>query len=157
MGSKTIYVKEKDGDVLKELEELSGESCSALFSRLAEAELVRLKNAKRAKAGKVSKLLVRYKDENDVERKVAFSGRWIAKNFTTPQRKNITYSVAITENERLFVLIENENEGTSTYVVHETFVDMAAAEIWKTGQYPSELLANVAREIGEDFVEELDI
>lgn len=154
MGNKTLYVKDKDEVMLKELEEISGESASALFARLAADELTRLKETKKARAGKVSKITVKYKDDDEIKRKYSFVGRWVVKGLET---SNHTFSVAITENDRLFVLIEKKHDDGGLHLVHEDFSEMQAAEVWKLGSYPDELLARVAGEIGEEYEEVLDI
>ena len=148
MGNKTLYIKDKDEAMLKELEEISGESYSALFARLAAEELERLKEKQKAREGKVSKLTVRYKDKDGINRRYSFVGRWIVKGYET---SNHTFSVAITENDRLFVLIEKKDDDDGFHLVHEDFSEMQVVELWKIGSYPDELLAKVAGEIGEEY------
>lgn len=145
---KTLYVPDQDTDKWKELEELSGESSSAVVGRLLGAELERLREAKKAKDGKFSRLVVSYTDDEGMKRKVAFVGRWIVKDYYTT---GVTYSVALTENERLFVLIEDSRG--ARHIVYDSFEEMADQE----GGFLGDVLTRVAAEIGEDFVEELDI
>lgn len=145
---KTLYVPDQDTDKWKELEEFSGESSSAVVGRLLSAELERLREAKKAKDGKCSRLVVGYTDDEGIKRKVAFVGRWIVQGYYTT---GVTYSVALTEKERLFVLIE-DNRG-ARHLTYDTFEEMAGQE----GGFLGDLLAQVAAMIGEDYIEELDI
>ena len=145
---KTLYVPDQDTDKWKELEELSGESSSAVVGRLLGAELERLREAKKARDGKYSRLVVSYEDEG-IKRKVAFVGRWIVKDYYAT---GYTYSVALTEKGGIFVLTEHNLHGDG-YSAYESFQAFKEDE----EQFPAELLAQVAAGIGEDYIEELDI
>ena len=150
--NKNLYVAETDLSLWNQIEELTGEKPSAIVAQLLRTEVEKLLSAKKAKEGKCARIVVAYCDENDVKRKVAFVGRWIVENYC---EAHVEYSVALTENERLFVLI-NKN-GCGFHCVYDTFGEMEATDLYHVGPYPAELLAIVAEAIGEDFVEELDI
>ena len=145
---KTLYVPDQDAPMWKELEELSGENASALVARLLNDELERLREIKKAREGKFSKIVIEYKDNDGTTRKVAFTGRWIVEEY---KNNGTYYSVAISEKFRLFVLIK-DNRGAE-YQVHDSFETMQDFE----GKYPGGLLALVADYLKEDYVEELDI
>ena len=97
-------------------------------------------------AGNFSKIVVSYTDEENFKHKVSFVGRWLWQDYS---EGNQTYSVALTEKERLFVLIESPDG--DHHIIFDTFNEMC------TDQFSDDLLVRIANLIGEEYEEALDI
>ena len=99
-----------------------------------------------SEAGNFSKIVVSYTDEENFKHKVSFVGRWLLQDYREGSQ---TYSVALTEKERLFVLIESHDG--ETHIIFDTFGEMC------TDQFSDDLLVIIANLVGEEYEEVLDI
>ena len=151
MANKTLYVKDQDEAVWKEAEELTKESLSSLVTSLLRKEVDRIKNEKKLLSGENKRIVVKTKEEECLPRTVAFNGRWIVDD---QEIEDTIYSVAITEKQRFFVLVDGK-WGT-LYYVYDTLDELK--NLAGTGkEYPAELMHWVALGLETDYVEELDI
>ena len=91
-------------------------------------------------------------DERCGTRKIAFNGKWLYSTNDYDSREIWEQSVAITENERLLVYHYNTDSSLGYYEVYDSFELFAEDE-----NIFEEIKAGVAEEIGEDYVEFLDI
>ena len=143
---KTFNISEQDELIWKSVERLTGEKLELTISNLLKAKLEQLTEAEKARAGNFSKLSVSYTDDEGYNHKVSFVGRWLLQDYREGSQ---TYSVALTEKERLFVLIESH--AGETHIIFDTFSEMC------TDQFSDDLLVRIANLIGEEYEEELDI
>ena len=116
------------------------------ISNLLKTKLEQLTEAEKACAGNFSKLTVSYTDDEGYNHKVSFVGRWLLQDYREGSQ---TYSVALTEKERLFVLIESHDG--ENHIIFDTFDEMC------TNQFSDGLLVRIANLIGEEYEETLDI
>ena len=143
---KTFNISEQDELIWKSVERLTGEQMELTISNLLKAKLEQLTEAEKARAGNFSKLSVSYTDDEGYTHKVSFVGRWLLQDYREGSQ---TYSVALTEKERLFVLIESHDG--EAHIIFDTFGEMC------TDQFSDDLLVKIANLIGEEYEEVLDI
>ena len=143
---KTLDISEQDELIWKSVERLTGEQMELTISNLLKAKLEQLTEAEKARAGNFSKLSVSYTDDEGYNHKVSFVGRWLLQDY---RESGQTYSVALTEKERLFVLIESH--AGENHIIFDTFGEMC------TDQFSDDLLVRIANLIGEEYEEVLDI
>ena len=143
---KTLDISEQDELIWNEVERLTGEQMELTISNLLKTKLEQLTEAEKARAGNFSKLTVSYTDGEGYNHKVSFVGRWLLQDYREGSQ---TYSVALTEKERLFVLIESHDG--ENHIIFDTFGEMC------TDQFSDDLLVRIANLIGEEYEETLDI
>ena len=143
---KTLDISEQDEFIWNEVERLTGEQMELTISNLLKTKLEQLTEAEKARTGNFSKLTVSYTDGEGYNHKVSFVGRWLLQDFREGSQ---TYSVALTEKERLFVLIESPDG--DHHIIFDTFSEMC------TDQFSDDLLVKIANLIGEEYEEALDI
>ena len=143
---KTLDISEQDEFIWNEVERLTGEQMELTISNLLKTKLEQLTEAEKARAGNFSKLSVSYTDDEGYNHKVSFVGRWLLQDY---REGGQTYSVALTEKERLFVLIESHDG--ETHIIFDTFGEMC------TDQFSDDLLVIIANLVGEEYEEVLDI
>ena len=143
---KTLDISEQDEFIWNEVERLTGEQMELTISNLLKTKLEQLTEAEKARTGNFSKLTVSYTDGEGYNHKVSFVGRWLLQDYREGSQ---TYSVALTEKERLFVLIESH--AGETHIIFDTFGEMC------TDQFSDDLLVRIANLIGEEYEEVLDI
>lgn len=156
--NKTLYVKDGDMAVWEEVDALVPGEVSALVAKLLRQWLADQKG-KAEPEGPFSRLVVSVRkdardDSSPVVRK-AFNGRWLVSDFETDAASydaGTQWDVAVTEQGRLVVCIHQRQEDVCDYFAVYDTIDDAEAD-----HAPADLLSAVAAEIGEDFVEELDI
>ena len=144
---KTLDISEQDELIWNEVERLTRERMEQIITNMLKTKLEQLTEAEKARAGNFSKLTVSYTDDEGYNHKVSFVGRWLLQDHC---EGNQTISVALTEKERLFVLIESSNGGDH-HIVFDTFSDMF------TDQFSDDFLVRIANLIGEEDEEALDI
>ena len=144
---KTFNISEQDELIWNEVERLTRERMEQIITNMLKTKLEQLTEAEKARAGNFSKLTVSYTDDEGYNHKVSFVGRWLLQDYREGSQ---TYSVALTEKERLFVLIESSNGGDH-HIVFDTFSDMF------TDQFSDDFLVRIANLIGEEYEEALDI
>ena len=143
---KTLDISEQDEFIWNEVERLTGEQMELTISNLLKTKLEQLTEAEKARAGNFSKLTVSYTDDEGYNHKVSFVGRWLLQDYREGSQ---TYSVALTEKERLFVLIESHDG--EAHIIFDTFDEMC------TNQFSDDLLVRIANLVGEEYEEVLDI
>ena len=143
---KTLDISEQDEFIWNEVERLTGEQMELTISNLLKTKLEQLTEAEKARTGNFSKLTVSYTDGEGYNHKVSFVGRWLLQDYREGSQ---TYSVALTEKERLFVLIESHDG--ETHIIFDTFGEMC------TDQFSDDLLVKIANLVGEEYEEVLDI
>ena len=143
---KTLDISEQDEFIWNEVERLTGEQMELTISNLLKTKLEQLTEAEKARTGNFSKLTVSYTDGEGYNHKVSFVGRWLLQDYREGSQ---TYSVALTEKERLFVLIESH--AGETHIIFDTFGEMC------TDQFSDGLLVRIANLVGEEYEEVLDI
>ena len=143
---KTLNISQQDELIWNEVERLTGEQMELTITNLLKAKLEQLAEAEKARAGNFSKLSVSYTDDEGYNHKVSFVGRWLLQDY---REGGQTYSVALTEKERLFVLIESH--AGETHIIFDTFDEMC------TDQFSDDLLVRIANLVGEEYEEVLDI
>ena len=143
---KTLNISQQDELIWNEVERLTGEQMELTITNLLKAKLEQLAEAEKARAGNFSKLSVSYTDDEGYNHKVSFVGRWLLQDYREGDQ---TYSVALTEKERLFVLIESH--AGEAHIIFDTFDEMC------TDQFSDDLLVRIANLVGEEYEEVLDI
>lgn len=143
---KTLDISEQDELIWNEVERLTGEQMELIITNMLKTKLEQLTEAEKARAGNFSKLTVSYTDDESYNHKVSFVGRWLLQDYREGSQ---TYSVALTEKERLFVLIESHDG--ENHIIFDTFDEMC------TNQFSDDLLVRIANLIGEEYEETLDI
>ena len=143
---KTLGISEQDGLIWNQVERLTGERMEQIITNMLKTKLEQLTEAEKARAGNFSKLTVSYTDDEGYNHKVSFVGRWLLQDYREGSQ---TYSVALTEKERLFVLIESHDG--ETHIIFDTFGEMC------TDQFSDDLLVIIANLVGEEYEEVLDI
>ena len=143
---KTLNISQQDEVIWNEVERLTRERMELIITNMLKTKLEQLTEAEKARAGNFSKLTVSYTDDEGYNHKVSFVGRWLWQDYS---EGNQTYSVALTEKERLFVLIESPDG--DHHIIFDTFSEMC------TDQFSDDLLVKIANLIGEEYEEALDI
>ena len=92
-----------------------------------------------------SDIIVSYTDKNDNTNEVSFVGKWIVEQL---RNHNSIYSVALTDDDKLFTICENDRTGISRTNRYDSFDEM------REDNFPPELLAQVAEKVGEEYKEE---
>jgi predicted CopG family antitoxin len=159
MPQKNIYIREADKDVWDKAEELAGSaSFSQLITDLLRDHVAQQKRKQEALSmhAQTIEFEVENKDTGRISKK-SFKGWWVV---DTNQRLEASgpqymagtaYVAAITAKGKILLghFSPNNGDHLESYTVYDSIEDAV--------EWPSELLAAVAGEIGEDFVEELDI
>ena len=143
---KTLNISQQDELIWSEVERLSGERMELTITNLLKTKLEQLAEAEKARAGNFSKITVSYTDDEGYNHKVSFVGRWLLRDYREGSQ---TYSVALTEKERIFVLIESH--AGEAHIIFDTFDEMC------TNQFSDDLLVRIANLVGEEYEEVLDI
>lgn len=154
---KTLYVREGSEEVWERAEKLSGESVSSLVDRLLR-DYIQRQERQEALAGDSKRIVVEVSRDDTVTSK-AFQGTWVIVEFESEDPNVLggtQYNVALTRNKRLVACISSRDDDPGRVESFEVFdsFDQFAAD---TDGYPHDLISAVANEIGEDFVEDLDI
>jgi predicted CopG family antitoxin len=161
MPQKNIYIRDADKDVWDKAEKLTGAaSFSQLITDLLRDYVEREKRKQEvlSMATKTIQFEVENKDTGRMSKK-SFQGRWVVSTddrleAADPQyMAGTAYVAAITAQGRIFLGYFSPNNGDhlESYTVYDSFGQVEWAE------WPTELLAAVADELNQDFVEELDI
>jgi hypothetical protein len=145
MPQRTIYVKEEHQHLWEEVKKLISEE--SLSDIVAEG-LQRVIDARKIKQGEFARIVLEYGMGNDAGSKVAFHGKEVA--FYD------NHTAYITPKGNILIHSEYGTDGSEYHV----FNDLAeASELDRDGEtfYPAELLSEIADQVGENFVQELDI
>lgn len=148
MPQKNIYIREADKDVWDKAEELAG---SASFSQLI-TDLLR----DHVEQQKHKRIEFEFEDDTGRKRKRAFKGHWVIdfNDDVHPEGWDYQYRVVAAITARGGIFIGNYERGYHYLNGYEIYEALDAAEL---ADEPPEVLAAVAAELGEDFVEMLDI
>ena len=154
--NKTLYIRDDDAQIWQEAEKLVKEkkieSLSKLTTDSIRKEIERIKGLAKIKEG-INRIDIELTNDSGM-RKIAFNGKWLVEDYEyQPERgsKGIL-SVALTEKESFFVLWDSDGYGEDSYEIYDYFNDLTDSD-----NVPEELKSMVAAEIGEDYVEFLDI
>jgi predicted CopG family antitoxin len=161
MPQKNIYIRDADKDVWEKAEELAGRaSFSQLITDLLRDHVEQHKRKQEALSMemKTIEFEIENKDTGRISKK-SFKGRWVIDTDAPlepsgPQyMAGHAYVAAITAKGQIFLghFKPRDSDHLEDYTVYNS-IQFAEVDGW-----PSELLAAVADELGEDFVEELDI
>lgn len=152
--NKTLYIRDDDAQIWQEAEELVKEKKIESLSKLAtdsiRKEVERMKELATIKEG-IKRISIELDDEKGT-RKIAFNGKWLAENYEFFRDVKYLVSVALTERESYFVLWDSQGHNKDTYEIFDYFNDFTDSD-----SIPEELKSIVAAEVGEDYVEFLDI
>lgn len=162
--TRTLYVKDQDEPVWSKAEQHvkagAAESLSALVTELLKREVQRMDKSAELKEQRMERILIEgdfATHEGSVNKTVAVTGRYLVEDFGE------TYSVILTSKGYLFVLEATRDDILITNT-HASFRDMKngtalvdGREVSLPSEYPADLLAQVAEEVGEEYVEELDL
>lgn len=102
---------------------------------------------------KKDRIDIEYDGDNGIKR-AYFYGSWLVRNIRPDEEYDpagTLYSVALTANEQYLVLKETPKNGTG-YKVYPTFDDLT-----KDPYLPAEIKHSAADEIGNEYIEFLDI
>jgi hypothetical protein len=158
----TIYIPEDKTELYKRAKSELGGTISAAFVRCMEREL-------EIKHATMNRIVVEISDKNTGRlSKKAFEGRWIVgsanktETFLFEEIGGIkgagSYAVAVTKQNRIVVVSENDNDELDGFMVHGDLDDFSSSFI--DGQYPlypESLIAAVKDELGIVHIEEMDI
>jgi hypothetical protein len=151
MGNRTLYVRDSDEGTWQKAEELvkgqGAESLSKLVTDALEKEMERLETVKEIKEG-IEKIVLEIENEKGT-RKIAFNGKWLIEDYEWDKS---FISVALTEKESYFVFWDSQGNCKDDYEVFDYFDDFTNSDA-----IPEDLKSLVANEVGEDYVEFLDI
>jgi hypothetical protein len=150
MAQKNIYVKDSDVALVEWAEKHAGDSLSNLFAECLRQRKDRIERQLQLSKDGLEALSIEVN-----KRKKMFVGRWIVSKFTS-NRPGVTsgtlYDVAFTKGGRIAVLVgERYEDSYSKMDVYDSFPAFEASE------YPHDLVAAVGDQLGEDYVEVLDI
>jgi hypothetical protein len=156
MARKTIYVRDEDEEVWKKAEQLAeqlaGSSLSRLIVDALRREVVRLEAVKEVKDG-FERILIEYRNEpHGPLKKVAFNGKWLAR-----EEQYDTEGIALTEKGQFFHYSRDFQTELGQYRIFQSFNDLAVYANDEENQVNTDLIAEAAEAIGEDYVEFLDI
>jgi hypothetical protein len=155
MPNKTLYIRDDDEKIWQDAEEMVKakkiDSLSKLVTDSIRKEVARLMELDSVKEG-LSRIDVDLETDKGT-RKIAFNGKWLVIDVETSRGHYI--SVALTEKKSYFVLFENAGAGNGEdddYEVFDYFEGLTSSD-----HIPEEIKSMVASEVGEDYVEFLDI
>ena len=98
--------------------------------------------------GDAERIFLKYTDEDGVLRQYAFNGKRLVK---AEGSRGVSFDVALTEQDRLVVLIEDDVAGKGTHIVYNTFDDFSQDE-----RVCPDVIQAVAAAMGEDYGEGRD-
>jgi len=157
MAKKTIYVRDGDAELWAKAEAMIGEdSLSGLLATALRAHLER-EGTKAKVVNGMKRIVVDTYDDERLIRK-AFTGTWLVEGMETGEDRfdiGWRYSVASTQGGQIALYAykgETPGEELEAHLnVYESIQHAAASE------EPEDILAAAAAELGDDFVQELDI
>ena len=152
MARKTIYIRDDAEELWKEAERLSGDSISALLTRLLEGYV-----ANRTQLGGTMTRIevdVVTGDNEDVVTK-AFEGRWLVTNMETEDDSSrwfagTTWSIAVSKRGAIVVCAGDRDGVIDSF---ELYNSLDAAD----EACPPDVISAAANAMGERYVQELDI
>jgi hypothetical protein len=152
MGKRTLYIRDSDEELWQRAEQMAKElgpdcSLSKLVTDALEKEMERLATAEEIKEG-IEKIVVKIETGKGT-RKVAFNGRWLVEDYGCDK---CLISVALTEKDSYFVYCNNQGYEEDDYQVFDYFEEFKDCE-----EIPDALISMVASEVGEEYVEFLNI
>ncbi|MBO0722565.1 MAG: hypothetical protein J2P31_07600 [Blastocatellia bacterium] len=150
MPQKNIYVKDSDVELIEWAEKHAGDSLSNLFAECLRQRKDRIDRRLQLSKDGLEAIAIQVN-----KRKKMFVGKWIVSKFVSTKpgvTSSTLFDVAFTKGGRIAVLVgERYQDDYSNMDVFETFPEFEASE------YPRDLVAAVGDQLGEDYVEVLDI
>lgn len=166
MATKTIYVKDEDLPIFERAQELGGNS----LSRIIVEALRRYIEVEEAKAEGFREIIIsvghtKMADDAREWRKVKFTGKLLAEADRDAPFAPADYKVYLTQKGNLLLYMvlgpmvpreseesdEAEKDEQHLYFTYDSFDELRNAQI------PAEILADVARKLGQDYIETLDV
>ncbi|MCL6612976.1 MAG: hypothetical protein K6T66_15705 [Peptococcaceae bacterium] len=161
MGRKNIYVRDEDEVIWQKAEQLAGkgaaESLSKMITDALKKEVERLEALQEVQKDGFERILLEYFDKNaNRDVKKAFNGKWLVfEEHDEATDAGVLVSVALTQKGQLLYFWVWESSGDGGYDIYEDFEAMKnRAEEDNIGH---NIISAVADELGEDYVEFLDI
>jgi len=154
--NKTIYVREADAEVWERAEKLAGGSVSALIT---EALRRYVEEQEQKEQMGMETIEVEFWGPEEVPYQASFVGRWLLWPDEAETRTGVSgydagayYGVALTRKGNIAVYVRHVNDRFAPTL--ETYKSFEEAE--KRGM-PGDILAMVASEISDGYVQKLDI
>ncbi len=155
---RTVYVKEQDREHWEKAAALSDASDESLSDYVTAA--LRRENERREEAmavqerlaGQMDRIVVEVTDEEERVVRKGFNGVWLVEDMASSgdnRRAGITYSVAATAKGSIACLRLVDGEVSA----FDVFGSLEEAG----DEYPGDVLSAAGNELGENFVEELNI
>lgn len=150
MPNKTIYIRESEKELWEKAESMAGSSLSGLLTDLLKDYISsQEEKTKKMDDSEMERIVLEIGLNHETRRKVAFQGRVIASHgqdtaYYTPKG---------------YIIVHRDfGINGEDYEKYERFEDMRD-ETDRNGEplYDPEFLAEIANEIAEDYVEELDV
>jgi hypothetical protein len=146
MAQRNIYVKDSDVALVEWAEKHAGNSLSNLFAECLRQRKERIERQKQLSQDGLEAISIQVE-----KRKKMFVGKWIVSKFAGNTGSTL-FDVAFTKGGRIAVLVgERYEDSYSKMDVYDSFPEFEASE------YPRDLVAAVGDQLGEDYVEFLDI
>jgi hypothetical protein len=146
MAQRNIYVKDSDVALVEWAEKHAGDSLSNLFAECLRQRKERIERQKQLSQDGLEAISIQVD-----KRKKMFVGKWIVSKFAG-NTGSMLYDVAFTKGGRIAVLVgERYEDSYSNMDVYDSFPEFEASE------HPRDLVAAVGDQLGEDYVEFLDI
>ena len=146
---KTIYMKDGAEGIWERAAELAGESLSSLIDRLLREYVGRKESVM---IGTDGYIVFKFQEEDQPVVTKRFQGRWLIREFVSDDESRLYWDVALTQMERLAVMANGRDELTSYFEVFDSVEDMGIG-----GLVPQDLVSAAANEIGESYIQDLDI
>jgi hypothetical protein len=159
LGKKTLYVRDGDEKLWEKAEAIVGEmqieSLSKLVTDALEKEVNRLEALRKVTKEGFERIVFEYRNElNGPWKKVAFNGKWLAENYSGNYQ---TEGIAMTEKGQFFYCRCDIQTDHGFYQVFESFDDLKGYANNEGNRVDTDLISEAAEEIGEDYVEFLNI
>lgn len=152
MPRRNIYVREGDQELFDWAEQQGGESLSALVVDILRQHKQRLGRQAELQAKGFEPITVEVEDKEGRIRKKQFEGRWLVSDFESETAKG-QYGAALGKRGGLVITHYDKYQPdiADLFRVFESFDDFASED------FGEDFVSAVAAEMGEEFVEVLDV
>jgi hypothetical protein len=154
MPKKTLYVREEDIEVWEQAQSLAGgdESLSSIVIE-ALRRYLRIRGGQPSEIEGMKRIVVETYDQDERLIRKAFVGKWLVEAMQT-EANRYRWSIAQTQKGSIVVYCFKgelpRDECITDFKVYDSFDELEQ-------DVPDDVLAAVAVELGEDFVQDLDI
>ncbi|WP_449240889.1 hypothetical protein [Desulfoscipio gibsoniae] len=154
MPNKTVYIREGDQELWDKAESIAGGSLSGLLTKLLK-EYVPSREEKPLKGDDgMERIVLEIGMGPETRRKVAFTGKWLASDGIS--RYGGRHTAYYTPKGNIVVHSDYDTTGDD-YHVYDDIEAMSQETNGDEPLYSPEFLVEIAAELGEEYVEELDI